>query len=78
MHINTPIIGQEFAQQEGGFVKPLEVAVEAPPPGVAVGFLFDDAGLFYKPGGFIGFRIGVVGTVAVKEKLAPVSKGGSM
>lgn len=86
--VDGAIFGQQVAEEQGRFVEPLQIGIEAPTPSVAVGLLLDHAGLFHKAAGRrsvafallpvrIGFGGGVGGGV-VKEKLAPVSNGGSI
>ena len=38
---------KQFMEQDGSFVKPLQVGIQPASPGVAVGFVFDDARLFW-------------------------------
>ncbi len=45
VNINAPGIAQQFTEQDGGFVKPLEVGVESASPSVAIRLLLDDARL---------------------------------
>jgi hypothetical protein len=46
MDIDATHLRQQLAEHYNSFVEPLEIGVEAAAPGVAVGFLLDDAGLF--------------------------------
>ena len=44
MHINAPILRQQVMQDGYGLIKPLQIRIQPASPGVAVGFLLDDAG----------------------------------
>jgi hypothetical protein len=48
MHIETAVVGEEFAEENNGFVEPFEVGVETFAPGIPVRLLFNNRGFLDK------------------------------
>ena len=71
MHIEAAVVGEEFAEENNGFVEPFEVGVESFAPGIPVRLLFNDRGFLDK--GKAGSPLG--GGVCLAEVVVIIAGG---
>ncbi len=74
MHVETSVFCQQSTKEEGGLIEPLQIAIEAASPSIAVGFLLDHARLLNKIETLASFAIRILWNLRLIRKVVSRSK----